>query len=190
MRILIITYSETGNTAQIAEAIYDELSSQGHEVHQKALGEIAADALNAYDLVFLGSACHDADLAQPAKKILDQMPKAPAFKLAGFATHATYVPQGGERQRELHERWASGCERSFQQTSREKEIPFLGYYGCMGAPSPPIEQFIHSAIVTDEDEWQAYVEEVRKHPDADDLRKAQEFARQVLAQYKGRSHDE
>ena len=58
----------------------------------------------------------------------------------------------------------------------------MGYFGCQGAPSPPIEQFIHSAIVTDEDEWQAYVREVRKHPDEDDLRRARAFARQVLAQ--------
>ena len=80
----------------------------------------------------------------------------------------------------MYERWASGCRRSFRQASQEKGIVFLGYFGCQGAPSPPIEQFIHSAIVTDEDEWKAYVEEARKHPDEDDLRKAKEFAQKVM----------
>lgn len=44
------------------------------------------------------------------------------------------------------------------------------------------DQFIHSTIVTDEDEWAAYVHEVRKHPDEDDLRTAKEFAQEALAQ--------
>jgi hypothetical protein len=80
----------------------------------------------------------------------------------------------------LHERWASGCQRSFRQASQEKGITFLGYFGCQGAPSPPIEQFIHRTIVTNEDEWAAYVDEARQHPDEDDLRKAREFAQEVM----------
>ena len=35
-------------------------------------------------------------------------------------------------------------------------------------------------IVTDEDKWQAYIQEAREHPDEDDLRKARDFARAVL----------
>ena len=180
MKVLIAYYSETGNTAQVAQAIGEEIRSQGHEVCLGEIGAITADTLSAYDLVFLGSACHDADLATPVKQILDQIPASPSFKLAGFATHASDTPEGGERQRELHERWASGCQRSFRQASQEKGIVLLGYFGCQGAPSPPIEQFIHSTIVTDEEEWAAYVHEVRKHPDEDDLRKAKEFAQEVM----------
>jgi flavodoxin len=180
MKVLIVYYSETGNTAQVAQAIGEELASQGHEVCLREVGAITADTLSAYDLVFLGSACHDADLARPVKQILDQIPALPSFKLAGFATHASHAPEGGDRQREMHERWASACQRSFRQASQEKGIAFLGYFGCQGAPSPPIEQFIHSTIVTDEDEWAAYVHEVRKHPDEGDLRKAKEFAQDVM----------
>jgi flavodoxin len=33
MKILIAYFSETGNTAKIAQAIYEEVLSQGHEVH-------------------------------------------------------------------------------------------------------------------------------------------------------------
>jgi flavodoxin len=180
MKVLIAYYSETGNTAQVARAIGEEMASQGHQVCLREVGAITTDTLSAYDLVFLGSACHDADLASPVKQILEQMPASPTFQLAGFATHASHTPEGGERQREMHERWASGCQRSFRQVSREKGIAFLGYFGCQGAPSPPIEQFIHSTIVTDEDEWAAYVHEVRQHPDENDLRKARKFAREVM----------
>jgi flavodoxin len=180
MKVLIAYYSETGNTAQVAQAIAEEIQSQGYEVHLRDLGEIAPDTQTTYDLVFLGSACHDADLARPVKQILEQIPTSPTFKLAGFATHASQMPEGWERQHELYERWASGCQRSFRQASQEKGIAFLGYFGCQGAPSPPIERFIHSTIVTDDDEWAAYVHEARKHPDADDLREAKEFAQEVM----------
>lgn len=181
MKILVAYYSETGNTAKIAGAIHTEVSSHGHKAHLKALGEVTIDALTAYDLVFLGSACHDADLARPVKRMLEQIPSSPTFKMAGFVTHASYTPEGGDRAGQLHETWAARCILSFGQACREKGIEFLGYYGCMGAPSAPIEQFIHNTIVTEEDEWKAYLEEVRRHPDQEDLQKAGEFAQQVLA---------
>ena len=181
MQVLVVYYSETGNTAKVAAAIHEVVSSHGHEADLKATSDVTADDLGAYDLVFLGSACHDTDLARPAKTLLGQFPHSPPFKLAGFVTHATYSPEGGDREEELHGTWAARCALSLRRVSEEKGIEFLGYFGCMGAPSPPIEQFIHSQIVTDEGEWKEYVEEVRKHPDEDDLRQAGEFAVQVLA---------
>jgi flavodoxin len=181
VKILIAYFSETGNTAKVARAICEEASSQGHEVHLKEIGEITSQGLNAYDLVFLGSACHDADLARPVKQILAGIAPSPRFKLAGFATHASYTPGGSDREQKAYERWASKCGLSFSRASREKQIDFLGCFGCQGAPSPPIEAFIHSTIVTDEDEWRAYTEEARKHPNEEDLQNARAFARQALA---------
>jgi flavodoxin len=183
VKILVAYYSETGNTAQIASAIHRQAEAQGHETHLQPVGDLAASALNAYDLVFLGSACHHADLARPVKQLLDQIPDAPAFKLAGFATHSAPLPEGGEWHRQHYERWASRCVQSFQQASHEKDIDLLGYFGCQGAASPPIEHFIHSTIVTDEDEWQQYVHELRQHPNGGDLQRAAEFAREVLARF-------
>ena len=180
MKILIAYFTETGNTAKVARAIYKEASSLGHEVHLKTVDQITSDSLITYDLVFLGSACHDADLAKPVKQILEGIASSPPFKLAGFATHATYTPKGGQREREMHERWAAECALSFRRASREKQIDFLGYFSCQGAPSPPIEQFIHNTVVTDEDDWKTYIEEARKHPNEEDVHKAREFARQVL----------
>ena len=181
MRVLVGYYSETGNTARVARVIHKEALSQGHEAHLKAIGDVTVAALSAYDLVFLGSACHDADLARPAKQFLERLPSSPTFKLAGFVTHARYAPEGGDREQRAHETWASRCALSFRQAGQEKGIDFLGYFGCQGAPSPPIEQFIHRNIVTDEREWEEYIQEVRKHPDEGDLRRAREFAREVLA---------
>lgn len=180
MRILVAYLSETGNTEQVARAIGEAVSSQGHLVDLRAAGEVAAQALNGYDLVYLGSACHDTDLARPVQRLLSEIDDAPPFRLAGFVTHATEMPDQEGRARELYERWAGNCVRTFRRACAGKQIPFLGYFHCQGAPSAPIEAFVHRAILTDQHEWEAYLAQVRAHPTAEDLQRAREYARQVL----------
>jgi flavodoxin I len=162
MKILITHFSQTGNTAKVARAIHEAVSSRGHEGDLREIGEVTAESLNEYDLVYLGSACHDTDLAKPVKRLLEEIGGLPPFKLAGFATHA------------------GNCIRTFHRVSEEKQIAFLGYFHCQGAPSPPIETFIHNTILTDDGQWETYIGEVREHPNKEDLQEAREFARQVL----------
>jgi flavodoxin I len=182
VKILVANFSETGNTKKVARAIFEAALEKGHEVHLRTVAEITAAGLDDYDLVFLGSACHSSDLAQPVKRVLEGMAPSPAFKLAGFATHATFASGGSPREQELYERWASQCFRSFQQASEQKQIVFLGYFSCQGAPNPGIEAFIRSTIITDDAEWERYAEDVRRRPDAGDLRNAREFAEKVLSE--------
>lgn len=180
MKALIAYYSETGNTEKIAKAIYEEASKE-HEAHLKKIKDVTADTLNDYDLVFLGSACHSADLAAPVKKILNALPNSPKFKLAGFFTHSTWTPKSGGSARAFFNRWASKCIVSFEKVSKEKQIDFRGYFNCQGAPSPPIQGFIHSEIIKSDSDWEVYIEEAKKHPSSEDLQKAKEFARKVLS---------
>jgi len=179
LKVLVSYYSETGNTEKIARAIYEEVSKK-HEAHLKKIKEITADALNNYDLVFLGSACHSTDLAAPAKRILDALPHSPKFKLAGFFTHATTSPKDDARARKLFNRWASKCIISFEKVSKKRQIHFKGYYHCQGVPSLPIQEFIKKQILVSANEWEEYIEEVRKHPSPEDLQKAKEFAQKIL----------
>lgn len=172
MRVLVAYYSETGNTEKLARAICEE-ASKDNEASLKSVGEITVDNLNDYDVVFLGSACHSTDLATPVKRLLDAIPPSPKFKLAGFFTHATSTAG-------FH-RWASKCISSFQNTSREKQVDFGGYYNCQGVPSPPIQEFIKREAIASADKYEEYLEEVRKHPSPEDLQKAREFAREVLS---------
>jgi len=181
MKILVAFYSETGNTEKIARALYEEIS-QEHEVHLKKINEVTSDAFRLYDIIFLGSACHSADLAIPVKKILEAIPNSPKSKLAGFFTHATYPPKRSQPQQTSFNKWAGKCVESFQHVSKEKQIDFKGYFNCQGAPSPPIQEFIKREIITSPDEWKEYIEEVMKHPTPEDLQKAREFVRRVLSQ--------
>ena len=178
MKVVIAYYSETGNTKKIAEAIYEEASSH-HEVVLERLKKLKVIHLDEYDLVFLGAACHDADLARPLKKMLVKLPKNPKYKLAGFFTHATYMPGDSARNTALFDQWAGRCGPSFATICQEKSIQFLGYFHCMGVPSKPIERFIHSKIIVSDDEWQDYLTEVRTHPNAEDLQNAKSFTKKV-----------
>jgi hypothetical protein len=79
------------------------VSSRGHEVTLSEIGEVTAESLDDCALVYLGSTCHDTDLASPVKRLLEDVGESPSFKLAGFCTHATRMPEDGERERELYE---------------------------------------------------------------------------------------
>ncbi len=183
MNILIAYFSQTGNTEKIAKAIWEEVLFQGNDAHLKHIDEITTKEFYGYDLIFLGSACHDADLAQPVKRILDEITHLPAFSLAGFVTHAANLPVGGgEKQQAIYEKWAGRCIQSFELVSQEKEINWCGYFSCQGVPSPPIEEFIHREIVTDENEWEKYIANVSNRPNENDVNKVKDFARVVLKQ--------
>jgi flavodoxin len=180
MNILVTYFSQTQNTAKIAHAIYEEAKSHNHRVDLKKVTHITANNLNAYNLVFVGSACHDTDLAKPVKRLLEAIHESPPFKLAGFVTHATQMPEDGQRAKALYEDWAGNCILTFQRICEEKQITFLGFFHCQGAPSRPIEAFIHSTIITGKTEWKKYLEEVRCHPKEADLQAAKTFAHQIL----------
>ena len=178
MKILVTYHSVTGNTKKIAEAIY-ESSSEDHEVHLKDMGVISIKDFAKYDLVFLGSACHDSDLAHPVLHLLEQTPSTSEFKLAGFITHASYTAEGGEYEKNMYEQWVGKCIESFESFAHDNNIKFLGFFNCMGIPSPAIEKFIHNSIVTDEEKWSEYSEIIKKHPDANDIEDAKKFAKKI-----------
>ncbi len=182
MKILVTYFSQTGNTKKIAEAIH-EIASQNNESTLKDFKDLKVKELDNFDLVFLGSACHHANLAPKVLRFVKKIPESPKFKLAGFVTHSTYPPEGSERHAELFEQWASKCSKTYEKLQTEKNIDYKGYFRCMGVPSKPIERFIHSKIITDDEEWVEYVEIVVKHPDEKDIENAKKFAKEIIENY-------
>jgi flavodoxin I len=180
MRVLVAYYTQTGNTRKIAQAIHSELESLGHEATLREIRGARSNDLTGYDLVFVGSPCHSADLAKPVKHLLEAMESSPGERLAGFVTHSTYTPEGGKRQQELHGEWAGKCAGSFERACAAKGLRWCGFFSCQGKPSKPIELFIRVAVIKDAHEWPGYIAETRKHPTADDETKARAFAREVV----------
>jgi flavodoxin len=179
MRVLVTYFSQTGNTEKVAEAIFDEVS-RNHDSKLKKLKEVKEEKLDDYDLIFIGSACHSSDVAPPVKKFLENLPDTPSFKIAGFVTHATYTADGPEYRVQVHEQWSGKCLSTLENSSKAKKIQFLGFFSCMGKPSPAIEQFIAKEVIPDEEQLDLYMKEVSTHPNDVDLEDARAFCRSVL----------
>jgi len=179
MKVLVVYYSQTGNTEKIAKVIHEEISTK-HETDLKKLNKITSDFLNGYDLVVVGAPCIDSDLANPLKTFLNDLPISPKFKLAGFYTHATFMTdddgQGG-----LFSKWAGKCLMTFEQVCKSKQIPFIGDFHCMGKANPMIEQFIHQEIITDEKEWETYLPDLKTRPNENDMENARQFAQDIIS---------
>jgi flavorubredoxin len=97
VKILIVYFTQTGNTEKVAKGIFEELITLGHEVHIEKIKGITSDILENFNLVFIGAACHDTDLAQPVNQFLEGISHSPPYKMAGFVTHATYTDEDGNR---------------------------------------------------------------------------------------------
>ncbi len=182
MKILVTYFSQTGNTEKIAQAIH-EVSSKNHESTLKKLKQVKIEELEDYNLVFIGSPCHDSDLAKPALRFLKKIPDSPKYAIAGFYTHSTFLPEGDERIKKLSEKWSGKCIATFEDVKKEKNANFKGYFRCQGIPSPPIEQFIHKTIIKDDEEWADFIEEVKKHPNENDIEDAKKFAQDILNEF-------
>lgn len=179
-RVLVGVFSETGNTMKIGEAIRDEAKELGLSVDLESVVTIDPAKLSGYDAAFIGSTCHSSNVAQPVLDLLAKLPENTGLRLAGFVTHSTWGPSDNARRQSVFERWAGFCQPTFEKICANKGIDFLGFFSCMGVPNQQIEAFIHSTIITDEAEWAEYLEEVRRHPNDQDLHNARAFARLAI----------
>lgn len=179
-KILVTYYSLSNNTRLLANTLSDYLSDQ----HTVTVSEIVSQnpsSLDEYDLVIVGSPCHDSDLAVPVKCFLQQIPSNQSIKLAGFYCHATYRRNDSHpRAQQMFDRWAAKGLYSFRKFSVEKNIDLLGVFNCMGAPSPEIMEFIHREIIPYEEEWSVYRDEVMLHPTITDLDELVEFMERII----------
>jgi len=179
MKVLITYFTQTGNTQMIAEAIHEVVSANS-EAEITTVRKVNLESLGEYDLLIVGAPCHDSDLAPPVKGFLERLPDSSKFKLAGFFTHATYTPDKDGRGGELYNQWAGRCHPTFVNACESKNIEFLGCFNCQGKTSPPIEAFIRQEIITDDEEWEKYAPDLRKHPDSTDIENARKFAQEIL----------
>jgi flavodoxin len=178
VKTLVTFFSQTGNTKLIAEKMHAAISTKV-EADIGTVRSIDLDILDKYAVIFVGAPCHDSDLAPPVKGFLDRLPEAPKFKLAGFFTHATNMPDS-KRNKQLYDQWAGRCIPSFEDPCKSKNIEYLGTFHCQGKASEPIEHFIHQEIITDEDEWNEYLPEMRVSPNKNDLENAEKFALDII----------
>ncbi len=180
MKILVTYFSLTHNTELIANSIFEQVSLK-NEADIKKIKDVNPSELNEYEVIFVGSACHDSDVAKPVKNFLESLPENPSFKLAGFYCHSTMKRNDPfPRSEELFDRWAVKGIETFKNISASKGIDLIGIFNCMGAPSPEIQVFIKKEIIKNEEEWDAFFDKAMEHPNSKDLKDARIFAEKVL----------
>jgi flavodoxin len=132
MKILVVYFSQTGNTEQIARVVQQELAGD-HQVDLEKIEEIGAAGLAGYELVFLATPIHAGGLSGPVKELLEDLPSSPGFALAGLVTHASDVYS--------RENYEKGLE-SLASTAGEKGIRYLGCFDCQGRLATAIQPMV------------------------------------------------
>ena len=170
MKILVTCFSQTGNTQQVAEAIYKEVS-RSDDAQMSNIEDINAEKMGDYDLVFLGTPIHAGGLAQQTKSLLDSIQTNPPFKLAAFITHASsaYEQQGFEQ----------GI-RQFADVTKDKNIDYLGYFDCQGRLTPDLHDMVQQMQKVSDEEWAKKMAECDRHPNSEDEENAKAFARELI----------
>lgn len=173
MKVLVIYFSQTGNTEKIATALYDEVSKTCDADLEK-LEEADPDILNQYDLLFIGSPIHAGSLAREVDSYLKKIPEGLNLKFVGFITHAAPA---------YPRQMLNQMIQPFIDRCREKGIRFSGCFSCQGY----LADFMHEAVQkmqkADDDEWQKKVEQMTGHPSEVDETKARAFVREILTSF-------
>jgi flavodoxin len=170
MKVLIIYFSQTGNTGKVAQAIYEE-ASLVHEVESKKLEEVSAEHLSGYDLLFIGSPIHAGNLSEAVKDFLGRLQTLPGRKMAGFLTHAGSA---------YPEQIMSKFTEPFKAACEKNTLEYLGCFSCQGFLNPAIHEMVKKSQNLTDEQWAERVKEMTGHPNAEDLNKARAFAREVL----------
>jgi len=113
MKVIVLYYSQTGNTERVAQAIFKEIQTE------KCLKELKeAKGLEGYELAFVGFPIHYGGPAKQAKSFLEK--HARGRKVAMFVTHATHEDSKALK------KWLARCKNA--ATGAE----LVGLFNCQG----------------------------------------------------------
>jgi NAD(P)H dehydrogenase (quinone) len=70
---IVIYYSRSGNTQEMAEIIAEAMNASGLSTECKAVEQVRADDLPAYDAIVIGSPCYYGQMAGPVKQLIDDL---------------------------------------------------------------------------------------------------------------------
>jgi flavodoxin I len=170
MKVLVVYYSQTGNTEKIAQAIQEE-ASQSNEATLMKIEDVDPGGVKDFDLIVIGSPLHAGNLSGPVKDFLDNMQVEPGKKLACFITHAAPAYPDQELGK-FNEPVQAACDKN--------KIEFAGSFACQGFLTPELHEMIKERQGATDEEWAEKVEQMTGHPDEIDLENARTFIRGIL----------
>lgn len=157
-KTLVVYFSRTGNTRQVAEAIYESIEGV-KEI--KPLEKAAS--LDPFDLVFVGFPIHMHSVPFKAEEFLKTIPAG--RKMALFCTHGSLPGHRLSRQ---------AIEYAAVLAARAK---LLGTYSCRGKISVQAMDILSRS--PEHQEWVDMAASAGTHPDATDLAEARLFAQRM-----------
>lgn len=158
MKVLVTYYTQTGNTEQLAKAIYEAVTVQ------KEIQPLAQAKAAGYDLVFCGFPVQAHSVPGKMAEFVKGLPKGQ--KVVFFATHGSL--RGGQLPKQAFES-AAGLAAN---------LKVLGQFGCRGKVDPKVIDALMK-----KPEHKAWAEEAlgaNGNPDAADLKEAAEFAQAMV----------
>jgi NAD(P)H dehydrogenase (quinone) len=69
---IVVYYSRTGNTEEMAKIIAEAMSEAGLETDCKSVDKVKADDLLGYDAIIIGSPTYYGHMAGPVKELIDE----------------------------------------------------------------------------------------------------------------------
>ena len=166
MKTLIVYSSRTGNTKQVGEAIAAALDGSGESYEIHPIENAPAPAsLEAFGLICLG---YWVDKGLPDEKCRNYLAGLNGKKVALFGTLGAWPDSDHARE----------CiAKSEELARREGANSVLGSFMCQGKVDPKILEVMQKMAGDQHPmtpERIARIEEAKKHPDAEDLRRAGE----------------
>jgi len=70
---IVVYYSRSGNTQEMAETIARAMNEAGLSTECKPVDKVQADDLPGYDAVVIGSPCYYGQMAAPIKQLIDDL---------------------------------------------------------------------------------------------------------------------
>ncbi|GAB6909798.1 conserved hypothetical protein [Desulfosarcina cetonica] len=170
MNVLVVYFSQSGNTEKIAKAIWEE-ASQANAADLKKLEAVGAGDLAGYDFIFIGSPLHSANLAVPVKEFLTTIQPGSGQKMAGFITHfaPAYPNQDMEKFAE-----------PIKAASEANGIEYKGCFDCQGALTESLHEAVQKKLNLNDAQWADMVKQMTGHPNEEDMANAKACAREVL----------
>lgn len=70
---IVVYYSRSGNTWEMAEVIAGAMSDSGLSTECKPVEDVQPDNLSGYDAIVIGSPCYYGQMAGPIKQLIDDL---------------------------------------------------------------------------------------------------------------------